>query len=168
MIGSHFLCCFGLRTKQYGHMIRVIQQNICSAMRLARQKIDWGLWFGGVRMGVSLTMHTWPAASSCDQSWTFKPSAAVHVLTGKQHRKETGKEIHFSPSSFIMSVVMCVSAVCALTEVQGNYLNIWMAEPSLNPLTNDAWLLQKGMGRTLLPLTDISHQRSMTYLTLVS
>ena len=37
--------------------------------------------------------------------------------------------------------------------------------PLLTLLTNDAWLLQKGTGRTLLPLTDKSHQRSMTYLT---
>lgn len=64
--------------------------------------------------------------------------------------------------------VSLVFLLCALTEVRSNYWNIWMTGPSLYPLANGAWLLQKGMGRTLVPLTDISHQRSMTSPTLVS
>lgn len=62
--------------------------------------------------------------------------------------------------------VSLVFLLRALTEVQSNYWNIWMTGPSLYPLANGAWLLQKGMGRTLVPLTDISHQRSMTSPTL--
>ena len=38
---------------------------------------------------------------------------------------------------------------------------------ALNPHTNDAWLLQKGMGRTPLALNDVYHQRSVTSPALV-
>lgn len=138
-------------------------------------------WWGLQRNNVSLTVQRLlplqtrlrhdPQLLSCDNAWTFVPSAfsCFKCSYGQASRKADlmGKEIHldtFSPS-LILSVVLWHKlslSVCALTEVQGNYWNIWMAGPSLNPLTNDAWLLQKGTGRTLLPLTDISHQRSMT------
>lgn len=104
----------------------------------------------------------------------LSPSAALNVLPEKATRKGDmiGKEIHSDTlsSSFILSAALRCElglSVCAPTEVQGNYWNIWMTGPSLNPRTNDAWPLQKGMGRTLLPLTDISHQRSMTSPVLV-
>lgn len=99
----------------------------------------------------------------------LSPSAALNVLTEKQQEKETWLEKRFIQTpyphhSFCRQHCDVSSgfSVCAPTEVQGNYWNIWMTGPSLNPRTNDAWPLQKGMGRTLLPLTDISHQRSMT------
>lgn len=84
--------------------------------------------------------------------------------------EENNKKMRLLSSFFFLSVMLWCKlslAVCASTEVQGNYWNIWMAGPSLNPLTNDAWLLQKGTGRTRLPLTDKSHQRSMTSPTIV-
>lgn len=166
-------------------------------MRLARQKIDLGLWIGDVRVGVvwgyreimrhsqcrdcclckARLMHD-PRRLSCDKTWTSVPFtfSCFKRSYGKAARQADlmGNEIHvdtFFLSSFILSVALRCKlslSVCALTEVQGNYWNIWMTGPSLYPLTNDAWLLQKGIGRTLLPLTDISHQRSMTTSTLVS
>lgn len=171
-------------------MVGVIWQNICSFIRLARQKIDWGLWFEGKLVwerwwlqgnNVSLTVQ-WrlpltpglrhdPQRLSRDKTWTFVPFTfgCFKCSYRKATRKGDmiGKEIHSDTlsSSFILSAALRCElglSVCAPTEVQGNYWNIWMTGPSLNPRTNDAWPLQKGMGRTLLPLTDISHQRSMT------
>lgn len=176
-------------------MVGVIWQNICSFIRLARQKIDWGLWFEGKLVwerwwlqgnNVSLTVQ-WrlpltpglrhdPQRLSRDKTWTFVPFTfgCFKCSYRKATRKGDmiGKEIHSDTlsSSFILSAALRCElglSVCAPTEVQGNYWNIWMTGPSLNPRTNDAWPLQKGMGRTLLPLTDISHQRSMTSPTLV-
>lgn len=163
-------------------------------MSLARQKID--LWIGDVRVGVVWVYREIMRHSQCrdcclcERGWGttcsafyvikpehlyLSPSAALNDHAEKAARQADlmGNEIHadtFLPSSFILSAALrceLTLSVCALTEVQGNYWNIWMTGPSLYPLANDAWLLQKGMGRTLLPLTDISHQRSMTTSTLV-
>lgn len=106
------------------------------------------------------------------------PSAALSHLTEEKAARKgdlMGNKIHVDTfliphHSFCRRLcsVSLVFLLCALTEVQSNYWNIWMTGPSLYPLANGAWLLQKGMGRTLVPLTDMSHQRSMTSHTLVS
>lgn len=103
--------------------------------------------------------------------FTFSYSTCSY---GRDTRKghSVGKEIHLDTFSreFILTVVLWCEgslSVCALTEVPGNYWNIWMAGLPLNPLTNDAWLLQKGTGRTLQLLTDIYHQRYTTTSALV-
>lgn len=148
----------------------VIWQNICSFIRLARQKIDWGgvmIWgalgWEGWRLqrnNVSLTVlklllleprlrrDRLPVPR--DKNVASSPfTSNLNLLTAKKNKTK----YFFLQFDFVSNTD--VSTVCALTEEQGNYWNIWMAAPPLDPLANDAWLLQKGMGRTLLPLTDV-------------